>query len=332
MRGKFLVALVLSIFMVLAAACSGETAAPKATKIRVAFPSTPGFDHVSRLIAMEQLADKGYAVTPVFYAQNELAAAAVARGDAEIGTGSSATWLRAVQKGANVKWILQPVGNSQVLMAKKDIKKCQDLENKRLGIHSEGAVGTAMLRAWLLSTCPQMKPAYLTMPGSDTRAAAMLAGQLDATPLEMPDVAKIRAKAPDQYWILSDFGRDLPNLLSGGDWVRTDWLEQNPKAVRDYVSTVLQVNRKAMSDPKWYVQQAIARVPGLDAASLDATMQAEVDINMYTVNGGITKAGVEYTIKFFVDSKQIDAEPKIDPDKIMDTRILEDVLKEIGRK
>ncbi len=332
MKSKLLVVLVLSIFVILVAACGGAATPAKVTKIRVAFGSAPGFDHVARLVAFEELADKGYAVTPVFYAQNELAAAAVARGDAEIGTGSSATYLRAVQKGANIKWISSPVGNSQVLMAKQEIKKCADLADKKVAIGSEGAVGAAMLRAWMLTACPGTKPSYLIMPGSDSRGAAMLTGQIDATTLEVPDVVKIKAKAGDKFWILSDFGRDLPNLLSGGEWVRTDWLEQNPKAARDYVAAVLQVNRRAMADPKWYVQQAIARVPGLDVATLDATMQTEVDIKMYTVNGGITKSGVEYSVKFFVDSQQIDAEPKIDTDKIMDMRILEDVLKEIGKK
>ena len=133
---------------ILTVAC-GPTPAPKVLKIRVAYPSEVAFGDVPSLMAWDKLADKGYAVLPIFFAAPELSTEAVSRGDAEIGTGATRTTFSAIAKGAKIKLIVDESANEWSVVAGKSIKECKDLDGKRVAIHSEGAISTMMLKTWV---------------------------------------------------------------------------------------------------------------------------------------------------------------------------------------
>ncbi|MFN8458412.1 MAG: ABC transporter substrate-binding protein [Anaerolineae bacterium] len=300
--------------------------------VRVAFPSTIDIDDVAALLAFEKMQDEGFAVAPTFYAQGELAAAAVAGGQADFGVGASTIWLTAIQKGAPIVGIMEQTANGWSVVSIKDIKECKDLAGKRLAIHSEGSVSTAMLKAWIDTTCKGTEPEWLVIPGSENRAAAILAGEIDATPAEMIDSVKILTERPDDFQRIADFAKDLPDLKTGGFWVRTDFTKENPEAVKSFIRNVLEIHRQINDDPKWFGEQVprFLAMEDKDIELLPKIIEALLSIDNYPVNGGMTPENAQGTIDFFTDSGRLEA--GLMADKAFDLTFLDAVLEEIGKR
>lgn len=315
----------------MAACAPGDTSVtPKVISMRVAYPSIPDFEDIPSLIAFEQLVAKGYAMLPIFFAQPELAAEAVSRGDAEFSAGSARTYLAAIQKGAPLKVIAEQAANSWSVLSVLDIKACQDLSGKRLAIHSEGAVSTAMLNAWLKDKCPTAKPDILIIPGSENRAAALLAGQIDASPVELADAVSIDQKAAGRFRVLTNFSKDLPWLKTTIYVVNTKFARENPKAVQDFLAAILSVHRQIADNPKFIEEQAPKYLPGLDKKVLPAIAKAHLEAKVWDVNGGMTEEGLKRSIDFWVATKSI---PEgLDVKASGDFSFLDAVLKELSKR
>jgi NitT/TauT family transport system substrate-binding protein len=298
--------------------------------LRVAFPSVIDIADVAALLAFERMVEEGVIALPTFYAQSELAAAAVAAGEADIGVGAATVWLTAIGQGAEVQSIMEQAANAWAIMAVKPLETCEDLDGTRMAIHSEGAVSTAMLYAYIDLNCPGTEPQYLVIPGSENRAAALMAGEIDATPAELIDALRINGLRPDEFNRIADFSRDLPGLATTGVWVRSEILEENPEAVKSLIHNLLEVHRQIQDDPEWFVGQ-VARLLTMneeDAALLPSIVEAMLAIDHYPVNGGLTVEKGEYTIRFFTDSGRL--EPGLVASDVYNLALLGEVLDEIG--
>ncbi len=300
--------------------------------IRVAFPSSVDIDDVAALLAFEKMQDEGFAVVPTFYAQGELAATAVAGGQADFGVGSSTVWLTAIQKGAPITGIMEQVANGWSLMAVQEISGCADIDGKRVAIHSEGSVSTAMLRAYIGANCPGVEPNYVVIPGSENRAAALMAGEIDATPAELIDSIRIAELRPDEFSRVANFAIDLPGLKTSGIWVRSEFAGQHPEAVKSFIRNVLETNRRINEDPEWFMEQVIRflEMDEDDIALLPMIVEALMAVDNYPVNGGITMEGAQYTIDFFADAGRLD--PGLTAGQVYDLSYLEAVLVDIGER
>lgn len=298
--------------------------------VRVAFPSVMDIDDIAVLLAIEAMQDEGLAVTPTFYAQSELATAAVASGQADFGFGSSTVWMNAIQKGAPIVGLMKQVANGWSVMAIKDVQSCQDIDGMRVAIHSEGSASVAMFRAYVDQNCPGIEPNYLIIPGSENRAAALLAGEIDVTPSELIDSIRIAAQRPDDFHRMVDFATDLPKLNTTGVWVSTKFAEAHPEVVQSFVRHLLETNRRINQNPEWFVEQ-VPRFLDMDEADLELLPQivdALIDIDNYPVDGGLDLEDGQYTLDFFIDSGRL--EPGLEAEQVFDLSYLEAAIEEIG--
>jgi NitT/TauT family transport system substrate-binding protein len=302
---------------------------PRTLKLRVAFTSVAEFGDVPLLMAHDLLANEGYEVAPTFYAQGELAVEALTRGDAEIGAGSTRTFWAAVANNAHIRTIMEQVANEWQIVAMPGINTCADLHGRRFGIHSEGSVGEAMTRAYLQEKCPGTERQILVIPGSDNRAAALLAGQIDATALDLASAVQVNIKAPGRFRTLTSFAQDLPGLKTTCIYVNTDFAAAHPDAVRDYVRAVLTVHRQINKDHD--LLTAAVRTK-LEAKVEDALQIATAyfAINGWNVNGGLNEEAVRYSLDFFVKSGSLP--PKLRAQDVADLSYLNPVLDELGRR
>ena len=120
----------------------------------VGYPSAVDVEDIPSLMAHELLAEQGYTVTPTFYAQAELAVAALARGDADFSVGAGRTIWQAVSQGADLITIMEHAANGWLALSVPEIATCRDLEGRRYAHHSEGGVSKAMSDAYILENCP----------------------------------------------------------------------------------------------------------------------------------------------------------------------------------
>jgi NitT/TauT family transport system substrate-binding protein len=297
-------------------------------RIRVAFSSTVDLGDLPSLMAHGLLATQGYEVVPTFFARAQLAADALARGQADVGNGSTRTYWAAISKGANVATVMEQVGNGWAIVAAAEIRTCADLHDRRFAITGDGTMSAALSSAYLRDRCPGVEPRVMTIPGSEHRAAALLAGRIDAAPLELTESLYLAAKAPGRFRTLVSFADEQPPLVTTGVQVNRRWAHRHPRIVHDYLRALLVTHRKILREPDLLVGEARSQLrldPSLVAGIVDAHIRARA----WDPNGGLTSTAVRDTLTFFIRSASLPS--TLTPERVADLGHLERVLDEIGR-
>ena len=134
-------------------------------------------------------------------------------------------------------WFDKPL---HMLIARPNIKKIADLKGKRVAISTFGSVPHVMLREVMshAGMNPEKDITVLALGGSGERLAALAAGTVDASPL---DVAYIQRTEQLGLTNLVYLG-DVVNLRLGGFAVNTDKIQKNP----DQISRVIRATLKGV--------------------------------------------------------------------------------------
>jgi NitT/TauT family transport system substrate-binding protein len=215
------------------------------------------------------------------------------------------------------------VANEWQLVTTLEVVTSADLDGKRLAFHSEGAAGTAMTNAYLEASCPSASPHVLIIPGSENRAAALVAGEIDASPLALADVVLLQRQAPGRFHILASFSTDLPKLKTHAVYANNGFAASFPEVVRDYVQAQLTLHRQISDNPA-SVSDAAVRWLEADPALIPETIQAYTSINAWDADGGLTAEAVAYSLDFFVRTSGL--ADSLVPEKLADLGFLHQVL------
>ncbi len=280
-------------------------------------------------LTAERLNKEGWKLERLSFAQTELSVEALAKGDVQFTNVASNLVMAAIQKGAKVTMVANAQANEWVVVSKADLKKCEDLNGKRVAYHSEGAVSTTMLKTWITATC-KGTPQYLVIAGSENRAVALMNGQIDATPLKTSDWVRINAEQPGKFHLLVSFAEGLADLATEPYATNVDWLQKNRDVAVAFFAELLKTHRMLASNPK-LIEEAAPRLleEKIDPKALPEAIRAYQAIDIFPVNGGLTPKKVEGTIKFFEESGVL--QPGLTVDKVADLSVLEDALKIVGR-
>jgi NitT/TauT family transport system substrate-binding protein len=131
-------------------------------------------------------------------------------------------------------WFDNPL---HMLIARPNIKKLTDLKDKRVAVSTYGSIPHVMLREALAGAGmnPEKDITVLALGGSGDRIAALAAGIVDATPL---DVAYIQRTEKLGYNNLLYLG-DVVNLRLGGLAVNTNKIQRHPEQITRVVRATL---------------------------------------------------------------------------------------------
>lgn len=306
-------------------ACHGGAREP-GDPIRVAYAGPTDFDDLPSLIAHNRLREAGQAVEEVAFSLSEQSAEAVARGDVAFANGSLRTFWAARSRGADVVTIMTHVGNVHRLIARATVTGCDHLVGRQIGIHSEGAAGTALLRAWLDEECRGLEIRTLAIPRSENRAAALLSGGLDVAVVELSLFTWLTAQAPGEFHVLGDFHARWPELETTGVHVHGTLLRTQPALVEAYLRARLEADRAVVAEPARLVEEA-ARAIG-PSADWMRIMRAYVDAGIWSGDGGLTSAAARRSLRFLQESGSLD--PALTIDDVVDLRILDRLRISIG--
>jgi len=293
-------------------------------KLRIAYQTQLDFGDLPSVLANDLMADMGYAVLPTFYAEGNLAIAALAEGQADIGIGNVGAYWNAVGQGADILTVMVESRNPWSLGSIAEVQECADMEGKRYAIHAEGTSSQAMGDAYFAANCPDMQVGErLIIAGSENRAAALIAGQIDASPMELADVVNLQVAYPGQFNVLANFGEDLPQLMTAAIFVRGEFAAENPQAVTDYLKALITVHRQITDDPS-LLSAAATQWLFIDEAVLPSLVEAHIDRDFWPVNGGdLSDEAVQYTIDF-------NGIEGVAPADVVDASYLDAALEELG--
>lgn len=281
-------------------ATPGPTEMPGTKEFKVAFTS-PGLSSSAFLAAIDALNKNGYNIEYTVLDASELLAEGVSKGDFAFASGANNGILAAVEKGANLKAVTARVNNEWTLYARSaTIKQCSDLQGQRLAIHSQGAVSTAMVRDYIRTNCPGTEPQYVVIEGSTNRLAALIADQIDASPLELSDSITLEAQAGDRFSLLASFAADVPNLQTTSIYVNGDFAAANPGTVVALIKAVLDQHKQIDGNAAYLRQIAETFVPdAVNPDTIGASTARYVELKMFPVDGGLTAEKMQYTAEFF---------------------------------
>jgi ABC-type nitrate/sulfonate/bicarbonate transport system substrate-binding protein len=317
------------------AASAAPTELPGTKQFVVAKPA-PSIANIPFHAAMEDMNKAGYNVTVQSIDTPELLIEGVAKGQFAFGDGSINLVMNAVLKGAEIRVISDRVGNEWSLYTQAALNNCADLAGKNLGVTSLGSSVTAMLKAWITKTCPGTTPNYLVISTSDQRALALIANQIDAAPLQIQDGLPLmnNAEHKGKFKILTNFQRDLPELLINSVYVNNEFARQNPGTVVAVMKALLEANRKVLSEPNFLREVTLRYLPNIDQTSLDQIVAAYKEFKLFDPNGGATTEKLQFTAKFYGPAPEgTGSVPQVlNPSQWADLTYLNLALGQLGRQ
>lgn len=285
------------------------------------------------LAAADELRAAGYTIEIPEIAESELVVEGVAQGRFHFGAAANNAVMAAMEQGANIRFLVDRSLNEWMVYAVNEIQECADLEGKRVAIHSPGSVSGAMLRDWIRNACPQINYDPLIIEGSQNRLAAMLADQIDATPMELGDTIRLEEERPGEFHLLANFSEDLPDLHLTSVYTNQDWAQDNPDVVFDVVRAVVIQHRRIMAEDG-YLLSLIQKYLPEEAEDEDlarTVAQAYIDRAFFPLNGGLTQEAVEYTLEFFGPDGTGSTARLLTFEETADLSYLEAVLEDLGR-
>ncbi|MEJ3658474.1 ABC transporter substrate-binding protein [Actinomycetes bacterium KLBMP 9759] len=300
-RTKQLTAMVL-LTALTATACGGGGAATNADGT-VSFTVAviePDITAVPVLAAVDAVRAAGHRVEVVELAEPELAIEGLAKGTYAISAEATSPALIAIEQGAPIKIIADVIGNQWAVYGKTGISSCDDLGGRPFGIFSEGAVATAIVKDWVSTTCtPGKRPDYLTIGGSEVRAQALIAGEIDATPLEMSDVVALESSGASGFTRVVDFASSLPDLHPQTVYANASFLTEHRDVAQAFVTALTREHAAINADPRHLVASVAKYLPDQDAAEVERIARRYVEAKLFDA-GALTEQNVQGTIDFFV--------------------------------
>jgi len=306
-----------------------STAPEEETSFTVAFTGL-GFSDAPMLAAIDVLRSQGYTIEAPEVADPNLMIAGTAEGQFHFSSGDTAALLRAINEGANLRIIGERVGDEWTIGTVADITSCEELEGRTVAYHAVGSFNEVSVRAYIAQNCPGTQPEEVIIEGSENRAAAMLAGRLDSSPLELSDAVNILRQGGDDYRILTSFNETLPDLRPATLAGNVEFMEQNPGTTRAFLRALLEVNRRIVDEPGYLKEIALEYVPSVDEEILDEVVEQYLEFNLFDPNGGVTEENIEFTIQFFADAGSFP--PGLSVEEVADLSHLNAVFDEIGRR
>jgi NitT/TauT family transport system substrate-binding protein len=261
----------------------------------------PDLTTVPLMAAVDAVRADGYDVDIIELAEPELAIEGLARGDYAFSAEATSPALLAIEQDAPIRIVADVIGNQWAVYGQPGVEECDDLAGRPVGIFSEGAVATAMVRDWVADECTGGEPEYLVIGGSDVRAQALLTGQIDATALEIADAVTLAATGDAELEPIVDFGRSLPDLHPQTVYANSDFLADNPQAADAFIDALVAVHERINADPGYLVDLAVEYLGEEPSAMLEAIAQAYVDAGLFDA-AALTEENVQGTIDFFTEA------------------------------
>lgn len=285
-------------------ATPAAAASPVTATITLGFPTALDTSHLPTYVAVDEMNKAGWHITMTGFSAPEVMTAANGSGQIEFGVGATTAALTAIQAGAKMHIIATEQHTAWDIVSTTAITKCDDLATARWGLNSPGGATTSYANYWIQGNCSAasqaaIKPLYIS--GSGTRAAAMVAGQLDAS-LETPlDFVTIDSQAPGKFHVLVDFGKDpgLAQYLTNTVSVNDAYAAAHPDVVVAFLKGLMQGYKDAQSNPALMAAAAAEhQITYTDATK--AAALAEFASGVYDPTLAMNDASVNFTLQFSV--------------------------------
>ncbi|MGP1396054.1 MAG: ABC transporter substrate-binding protein [Inquilinaceae bacterium] len=275
--------------LVVPVVASLAVSAAQADTIKIALAETPSDELAAFFVALDRAKANGLDYEWTAFADEELAIQAVLSGQMDIGFG---TPYSAMQRSkAPLRIVFQLSKLKFFPVAVNEYSTLEDLDGKPILLHSRGG-GTDAIANVIEDRVGIEFGERSYVPGSANRVVAMLAGQAEATILDLSNKNKIIKEAGDRFNVLPMFDVDASDEAL---FANVDWIKENSEQVDIFVSALVSVWQDMTKDPTIIRRETdpdgpIGQLPAEILDELDTFYTEAVAGGLYDANGGGRKA------------------------------------------
>jgi NitT/TauT family transport system substrate-binding protein len=284
------------------------TSDAQAAKIRIALAETPSDEVAAFFIALDRAKANGLEYEWTAFADEELAIQAILSGQMDVGFG---TPYAAMQKSkAPIRIIFQLSKLKFFPVTSKKYSKLEDLNGEPILLHSRGG-GTDSIANVIEDKLGIKFGDRSYVPGSANRIVALVAGQTDATIVDLSNKNKLVKQQGDKFNVLPMFEVDASDEAL---FANLDWIKANEKDVDIFVKALVSVYRDMAKDPTIISRETdpdgpIGQLPKEILGSLDGFYTDAVAGGLYDPNGGGRKAA-KADLEWYSAAGQLTGDPK----------------------
>ena len=281
--------------------------AAQAETIRIALAEQPSDEMAAFFVALDRAKANGLDYEWTAFAEEELAIQAVLSGDMDIAFGTPYAVMQ--RSKAPVRIIFQLSRLVFFPVTTKEYSTLKDLDGVPIMLHSR-AGGTDSI-ANVIEDREGIKFGERSyVPGSDNRVVAMLAGQAEATILDLSNRNKIIAEAGDKFNSLPMFEVKASDEAL---FANLDWMKENEEAVNIFVDALHSVWTDMAKDPTIISKETdpngpIGQLPAEILATLDTFYTEAVAGGLYDPNGGGRDAAMA-DLEWYTMAGQLEGDP-----------------------
>lgn len=282
---KNLVKKITGLAVALPFAASLMVSAANADTIKIALAETPSDELAAFFVALDRAKANGLDYEWTAFSDEELAIQAVLSGQMDIGFG---TPYAAMQRSkAPIRIIFQLSKLKFFPVTSQKYSSLEDLDGEPILLHSRGG-GTDSIANVIEDRVGITFGDRSYVPGSANRIVALIAGQTDATIVDLSNKNKLMRQEADKFNVLPMFEVDASDEALFGN---LDWIQDNEEQVGIFVDALVSVWRDMADDPTIIRRETnsdgpIGQLPEEILDELDGFYADAVAGGLYDPNGG----------------------------------------------
>ena len=291
-----------SVFMMFAVVGSAH-----ANKIRIALAETPSDELAAFFVALDRAKAMGLDYEWTAFSDEELAIQAILSGQMDIGFGTPYSVMQ--KSKAPVRIIFQLSKLKFFPVSSKKYSKLEDLNGEPIMLHSRGG-GTESIANVIEDKLNIKFGKRSYVPGSSNRIAALIAGQTDATIVDLSNKNKLVRLHGNKFNVLPMFDVDASDEAL---FANLNWIKANSKDVDIFVKALVSVYQDMAKDPTIISRETnpkgpIGQLPKEVLGNLDKFYTDAVQGGLYDPNGGGMKAA-NADLEWYAKAGQLTGDP-----------------------
>lgn len=293
------VAAVCAVVAILPACGGSGSATGEKISITMGNDSTPDEAYLPLAMAMQKLGKTYDVKKDLQFNGTDLALQALSQNKIQFMSVPVPEAASALAKLPGIRVVGSRSNNQWTFIAKSSIKNCGQLSGKNVGLFSTKGVSTAYVQMYFNDQCKGVKPHTIITADSTLRRQSLVAGRLDATPLQATDAVQVLAKDSARFHELTSFANELPDV--GRDVVLTNeaMLKQHPEVVQAFLTAQLQAIRSLYANPQTAVTQTKALLKDAVPSNVNEVADYFISHKLFCANGGLDDANIADSLKTF---------------------------------
>ena len=278
-----------------------------AGKIRIALAETPSDELAAFFVALDRAKSMGLEYEWTAFSDEELAIQAILSGQMDIGFGTPYSSMQRAK--APVRIIFQLSKLKFFPVSSKKYSTLKDLDGEPILLHSRGG-GTDSIANVIEDRLGIKFGKRSYVPGSANRIVALIAGQTDATIVDLSNKNKLVKQKGDEFNVLPMFEVDASDEAL---FANVNWIKANAKDVDIFVKALVSVYQDMAKDPTIIRRETdpngpIGQLPKEVLGELDGFYADAVAGGLYDPNGGGAKAA-KADMEWYSKAGQLTGDP-----------------------